>query len=109
MATVRLSFGRGGSSPSGRVSSSAIDLPFRRGLRDEAAPRGRRLASASVRYAAIRVRRESRVRLQAAEKVECVVELLVVLRLRRNVGVRPRALIAGAFTGEMALEARLAL
>src|SRR6185503_9069901 len=89
MATVSRNFARGGSSPSGRVSSSAINLPFRRRPEMKAAPRGRRLASALVGYAAIRVRRESRVRLQAAEKVERVVELLVVLRLRWDVDGRP--------------------
>ena len=45
----------------------------------------------SVRYAAIRVRRESAVHLQAVQEVERIVELLVVLRVRRNVGRASRS------------------
>ena len=71
-------------SPSGFVRSSDISLPsiaHRSGRR-----RRRRRPCRSVGYAAIRVRRESGVHLLAAQKVERVVELLVVLGIRRHIG-----------------------
>ena len=47
--------------------------------------------------------------LQAANQVQGIVELLVVLRVRRNVGERARFLLAalGSDAGQVALEAGL--
>src|SRR5690606_31667715 len=47
----------------------------------------------SVRDAGVLVRREGAVDLQPAQEVERIVELLVVLRVRRNVGERPGILL----------------
>ena len=81
-----------GRGPSGFVrSSAAMTLPGReRTAAPESAPPS---SSASVRYAAIRVRREGAVDLQAAQQVERVVELLVVLGVRRHVGERARVFL----------------
>src|SRR6185295_16291585 len=92
-----------GASPSGAVRSSMN----RRYETEKAAP-SPGAAILLVRNALGRIGRESSVRLQSLQEVECVFDLLVVLCLRRDIGRRAGLLAAGAFAIEVALEACLA-
>src|SRR5262245_52072281 len=68
-------------------------------------PRGPMPAAGLVGHGSLRVRWVSRVLLDAAHEIECGVERLVILRIRRDVGLRAGLLVA--FGLEMAAQRSL--
>src|SRR5712691_238610 len=111
------SFGNSRSQPEhrDRMVNGGLKTPARRTAKRKPRPEtGRGLIllipseRASVRNRPLRVRREGRIALDAAQEIERERELLVVLRIWRDVGGRARLLLFLLAVLEMAAQRRLA-
>src|SRR5262244_2552087 len=90
--------GARGTRPSGEIAAvaarSEIAAPEKHRGGPQAAPGSASVRAVLVRHRGLRIRRISRVLLDAADEIERGVERLVVLRIRRDIGLRAGLLVA---------------